>query len=241
MSSKESPPPHRRYIWTYINILLFLLVLARLYAYAITFKVVPDFPDPVLAFLARITEKTETTLDPVSLIVGPLVFGVLLKWYSPKHEESGAEKGQSSPVGDGTEKPAVSGRRGKKALKTKNTAVDVDGKKEKKDKVNIKILEGKKQAIIVVGRLIQCSIFIWNEYKGGARTVELSKRIFDLVVSAMLAYAELNGWKWDNGYIDKGLVRFWRLIGRDDNGNAQATEKLAEEEVIVAGPGSRFR
>lgn len=223
-------PPIKKYVWVYINVLLFLLVLARLYAYAITYNIVPDFPDPVLAFLAKLNTYTDMKLDPIAHVIGPLVFGICLKWYNPKH--AGHSK---AAIEEKKEEPAAKQKKGKAVAEKE----PVEEKKPKSSRGTL--LDGKRQYIIILGRLVQCGIFISREclpLVNGCREKtcvgDCSRRVFDFVVSAALAYAELHEWNWDGGFIDAGLVKLWHAIGRGTEG--EKVEEKEEEVIYVAGP-----
>jgi len=228
--------------WKFVRGTFLILVASRLYALLMHLGFVAEYQDPIWGFIGntytkldelfegnRTTSGTEFTKVPVaeqfktlglfSIIVGNLVFGALLKFYSPSRLP------ESAPPA-----PAKTEENSKKQQKKQSLLKEVEEKKalaaapKPRLKPDEQMLQSTilRRNIIITGRLGQCAFLLVKAISGDENHEnELVRHIINASLSVGLTLAELNGVKWDGGVLDGVFGKRYRVV-------EEAKEKVDE-------------
>lgn len=211
--------------YNFLRILIFLIVLSRVWALLITYHVVPDFPDPVLASLARLYEGFDSLVEngigggAGNVVLGNVVFAMFLRFYAPKAGETKEEE----EVENGVKKSELqrAAEKNKKAKKGPGPgkAIREDNPDEGKGDIDIRVGSSSqsslKRNIIISGKLAQGIIFLTQNFQKGEME-KVRVRIIELGVSLVLIALELSGLKWEGGLLDKVFEGIRAAFGGDE-------------------------
>lgn len=246
MAVNVSVPAIRSAAWNVTRVIFLLLIVSRIYALLIHFGLVPDYPDPILAFIARtynrfniFLEGTEPQLSNaksaaverslkeriqevglVSLLIGNVVYACMLRYYSPPTPPPAASPSTTTNATDLSKKQLKKQQGSGSLLKDIQTQTQAKAQKAAptpQEKAARSALV--RRNIIIVGRLSQCVVFLYSGLKN-FRQVSLVRPVLDLAVSGGITIAELNGLVWDGGLFDaifeRNAVDDWAPVEKKD-------------------------